>query len=188
MEQSLTSLDEQDSDIEGRKLVALNMLKRGADREKIIDRTGFTSRELFVIEQTYYDNRDTLDERAQTIKQLDRLDTLLDMAFDQVAMFGLGNEKGDFGANLNAFTTIIREISELAGLKKKRVETEVRVIEEQQINVIVSYVTQVLDEFVVKITPLLTKSGKKQLEEHKTEWYAESVDKPARVLDGSVEL
>ena len=183
MEQSITS-----DDLEGRRMVAIAMLRRGADRHKIIDRTGFTSKELFEIEQEYYDDRDMLDERAQTIKQLDRLDAILDMAWTQVAAYGLANEHGDFGANLNAFTNVIREISDLAGLKKQRVETEIRIIEEQQINIIVSYVSMVLDEFVTKITPYLTKNGQKQLEAHRRDWYAEAVDTQAQVLESTLSL
>lgn len=187
MEQSLL-LSDQDPDLVGRRNVALAMLKRGSDRDKIIDRTGFTSSELFIIEQSYYDSRDVLDERAQTIKQMDRLDTILDMAFDQVATYGLTNDKGDFGANLSAFVTIIKEISDLAGLKKKRVETEVRVIEDTQINIVTSYVAQVLDTYTEKLLPYLTSQGLQLLEEQKSTLYAESVDRPSKLLEGTVSM
>lgn len=187
MEQSLL-LSDQDPDIVGRRAVALTLLKRGTDREKIIERTGFTSSELFVIEQTYYDSRDVLDQRAQTIKQMDRLDALLDMAFDQVSKYGLMNEKGDFGANLTSFVTIIREISDLAGLKKQRVETEVRIIEEAQINIISSYVAQVLDAYTDKVLQYMTVEGRKLLDEKRSVLYAESVEQPSKLLEGTVSM
>lgn len=184
MEQSLLLSD--DPEIVGRREVAVSMLRAGKSAEAVMDKTGFSYSDLAVIEQTYYDGRELLDERAQTIKQMDRLDKLLDIALDQVLAWGVADEKGNFGSNLTAMTGLIREISELAGLKKKRVETEIRVIEEKQADLVVLFVGGVLDDFVTKITPLLTKNGQKQLASHREEWYASSIEGQAKVLDGTV--
>ena len=177
-----------DSDYEGRKQVAIAALKRGTEREKIMERTGLSGAQLFQIEQDYYDSRQVLDDRAQTIKNMDRLESLLDLAWDHVERWGLANEKGDFGANLSAFLSVVREISELAGLKKQKTETTIKVVQEEQINLIVTYVAAVLDEYTDTLKPLLTAKGKKQLEAHRVEWYDAAVSAPTNVLEGTVDI
>ena len=53
MSESRTLLTSDDPGVKGRRDAALSLLKRGADRNKIIEATGFTSDELFIIEQAY---------------------------------------------------------------------------------------------------------------------------------------
>ncbi len=91
-------LTSDDPELRGKRDMALSLLKRGTERNKIIQATGFTSDELFVIEQSYYDSRQELSPRNMRIKQLDRLDALVDMAYSQIEMFGLADEKGNWGA------------------------------------------------------------------------------------------
>ena len=118
MSESRTLLTSDDPEVKGRRDAALSLLKRGADRNKIIEATGFTSDELFIIEQAYYDSRQELSPRNMRIKQLDRLDALIDMAYSQIEMFGLADEKGNWGANLQGLLAVLREISEVANLKR----------------------------------------------------------------------
>ena len=80
-------LTSDDPELRGKRDMALSLLKRGTERNKIIQATGFTSEELFVIEQSYYDSRQELSPRNMRIKQLDRLDALVDMAYSQIEMF-----------------------------------------------------------------------------------------------------
>ena len=114
MSESRTLLTSDDPGVKGRRDAALSLLKRGADRNKIIEATGFTSDELFVIEQAYYDSRQELSPRNMRIKQLDRLDALVDMAYSQIEMFGLADDKGNWGANIQGLLAVLREISEVA--------------------------------------------------------------------------
>ena len=188
MSGSRSLLTSDDPELRGKRDTALSMLKRGADRNKIIQATGFTSEELFVIEQAYYDNRQELSPRNMRIKQLDRLDALVDMAYSQIEMFGLADEKGNWGQNLQAVLAVLREISEVANLKRQTVTHEIRVIEEKQVNVMLSFTTQVLEEYTALMYPHLSAEARKALETNKADWFSQAVNKPAALLEATVEV
>nr|DAV60855.1 MAG TPA: hypothetical protein [Caudoviricetes sp.] len=181
-------LTSDDTELKGKRDMALSLLKRGADRNKIIQATGFTSDELFVIEQSYYDSRQELSPRNMRIKQLDRLDALVDMAYSQIEMFGLADEKGNWGQNLQAVLAVLREISEVANLKRQTVTHEIRVIEEKQVNIMLSFTNQVLEEYTAIMYPHLSAGAKKALEVNKADWFAQAVNKPAALLEATVEV
>lgn len=186
--ESRNLLTSDDPELKGKRDAALSLLKRGADRNKIIQATGFTSEELFVIEQSYYDSRQELSPRNMRIKQLDRLDALVDMAYSQIEMFGLADEKGNWGQNLQAVLAVLREISEVANLKRQMVTHEIRVIEEKQVNIMLSFTNQVLEEYTALMYPHLSAGAKKALEVNKADWFAQAVNKPAALLEATVEV
>lgn len=186
--ESRNLLTSDDPELKGKRDMALSLLKRGADRNKIIQATGFTSEELFVIEQSYYDSRQELSPRNMRIKQLDRLDALVDMAYSQIEMFGLADEKGNWGQNLQAVLAVLREISEVANLKRQTVTHEIRVIEEKQVNIMLSFTNQVLEEYTALMYPHLSAGAKKALEVNKADWFAQAVNKPAALLEATVEV
>lgn len=181
-------LTSDDPELRGKRDTALSLLKRGTKRNKIIQATGFTSEELFVIEQSYYDSRQELSPRNMRIKQLDRLDALVDMAYSQIEMFGLADEKGNWGQNLQAVLAVLREISEVANLKRQTVTHEIRVIEEKQVNVMMSFTNQVLEEYTALMYPHLSAKAKRALETNKADWFSQAVSKPAALLEATVEV
>lgn len=181
-------LTSDDPELRGKRDMALSLLKRGTERNKIIKATGFTSEELFIIEQSYYDSRQELSPRNQRIKQLDRLDALVDMAYSQIEMFGLADEKGNWGQNLQAVLAVLREISEVANLKRQTVTHEIRVIEEKQVNVMLSFTNQVLEEYTALMYPHLSTKAKRALETNKADWFSQAVNKPAALLEATVEM
>lgn len=181
-------LTSDDPELRGKRDTALSLLKRGTERNKIISATGFTSEELFVIEQSYYDSRQELSPRNMRIKQLDRLDALVDMAYSQIEMFGLADEKGNWGQNLQAVLAVLREISEVANLKRQTVTHEIRVIEEKQVNIMMSFTNQVLEEYTALMYPHLSAKAKKALETNKADWFSQAVNKPAALLEATVEV
>lgn len=185
---SRSLLTSDDPELRGKRDMALSLLKRGTERNKIVSATGFTSEELFVIEQTYYDSRQELSPRNMRIKQLDRLDALVDMAYSQIEMFGLADEKGNWGQNLQAVLAVLREISEVANLKRQTVTHEIRVIEEKQVNIMMSFTNQVLEEYTALVYPHLSAKAKKALETNKADWFSQSVNKPAALLEATVEV
>lgn len=185
---SRSLLTSDDPELRGKRDTALSMLKRGTERNKIIKATGFTSEELFVIEQSYYDSRQELSPRNMRIKQLDRLDALVDMAYSQIEMFGLADEKGNWGQNLQAVLAVLREISEVANLKRQTVTHEIRVIEEKQVNIMLSFTNQVLEEYTALMYPHLSAKAKKALETNKADWFSQAVNKPAALLEATVEV
>ena len=181
-------LTSDDPELRGKRDTALSMLKRGTERNKIIKATGFTSEELFIIEQSYYDSRQELSPRNMRIKQLDRLDALVDMAYSQIEVFGLADEKGNWGQNLQAVLAVLREISEVANLKRQTVTHEIRVIEEKQVNVMLSFTNQVLEEYTALMYPHLSPKARKALETNKADWFSQAVNKPAALLEATVEV
>jgi len=181
-------LTSDDPELRGKRDMALSLLKRGTERNKIISATGFTSEELFVIEQSYYDSRQELSPRNMRIKQLDRLDALVDMAYSQIEMFGLSDEKGNWGQNLQAVLAVLREISEVANLKRQTVTHEIRVIEEKQVAIMMSFTNQVLEEYTSLVYPHLSAKAKKALETNKADWFSQAVNKPAALLEATVEM
>lgn len=181
-------LTSDDPELRGKRDMALSLLKRGTECNKIIQATGFTSEELFVIEQSYYDSRQELSPRNMRIKQLDRLDALVDMAYSQIEMFGLADEKGNWGQNLQAVLAVLREISEVANLKRQTVTHEIRVIEEKQVNIMMSFTNQVLEEYTALMYPHLSAKAKKALETNKADWFSQAVSKPAALLEATVEV
>lgn len=181
-------LTSDDPELRGKRDTALSLLKRGTERNKIIKATGFTSDELFVIEQSYYDSRQELSPRNMRIKQLDRLDALVDMAYSQIEMFGLADEKGNWGQNLQAVLAVLREISEVANLKRQTVTHEIRVIEEKQVAIMMSFTNQVLEEYTALVYPHLSAKAKKALETNKADWFSQAVNKPAALLEATVEM
>lgn len=185
---SRSLLTSDDPELKGKRDTALSLLKRGADRNKIIQATGFTSEELFVIEQSYYDSRQELSPRNMRIKQLDRLDALVDMAYSQIEMFGLADEKGNWGQNLQSVLAVLREISEVANLKRQTVTHEIRVIEEKQVAIMMSFTNQVLEEYTALVYPHLSAKAKKALETNKADWFSQAVNKPAALLEATVEM
>ena len=185
---SRSLLTSDDPELRGKRDTALSLLKRGADRNKIIKATGFTSEELFIIEQSYYDSRQELSPRNMRIKQLDRLDVLVDMAYSQIEMFGLADEKGNWGQNLQAVLAVLREISEVANLKRQTVTHEIRVIEEKQVAIMMSFTNQVLEEYTALVYPHLSAKAKKALETNKADWFSQAVNKPAALLEATVEM
>lgn len=180
-------LTSDDPGIKGRREAALSMLKRGVDRERIIDKVRFTSEELFLIEQAYYDDRQELSPRNMRIKQIDRLDSLVDLAYSQIESFGLADAKGNWGQNLQALLAVLKEISEVANLKRQTMVHEVRVIEEKQVSIMVSYTNQVLEEFTALLYPHLAPKAKRMLETNKADWFARAVSKPAALLEATIE-
>lgn len=181
-------LTSDDPELRGKRDMALSLMKRGTERNKIISATGFTSEELFVIEQSYYDSRQELSPRNMRIKQLDRLDALVDMAYSQIEMFGLADEKGNWGQNLQAVLAVLREISEVANLKRQTVTHEIRVIEEKQVNIMMSFTNQVLEEYTALMYPHLSAGARKALETNKADWFSQAVSKPAALLEATVEV
>lgn len=185
---SRSLLTSDDPELKGKRDIALSLLKRGADRNRIIEATGFTSDELFIIEQSYYDSRQELSPRNMRIKQLDRLDALVDMAYSQIEMFGLADEKGSWGQNLQGLLAVLREISEVANLKRQTVTHEIRVIEEKQVEVMLSFTNQVLEEYTALVYPHLSAEAKRALETNKADWFSQAVNKPAALLEATVEM
>ncbi len=160
------------------KAMAIELLLRGKSRSHVADRLGVSEAEVFQIESEYYNSQEMLGEHAMLLKQLTRLETLLDAMWDQV-MSGYVQDPKQYESTLS----VLKEISDLAGLKKTRVQTEVRLIQEQQVPVIVNYVGAVVQNLEKHLSPLLTKKGRLELTAHREEWVAQAAQESAELLE-----
>lgn len=75
------------------------------------------------------------------------------------------------------------KLSELVGLKKQRIEQQVRVINETQVPIVVNYVTMVNNKVIEKIQPLLTPEGAKVLEKNYNTWLSEAATDSADIIE-----
>lgn len=164
--------------------LAVKELLRGKSRDDVAAHYGFSTAEMFRIEEDYYKALQPLDEHALLMKQLTRLETVLDAVWDQV-MDRSGFVDPD---DLKGILAVITEISDLAGLKKQRVSAEVKIIQDQQVDMVAAYVEQVLNAYTEQLFDYLTVKGKRALEGHQDEWIAEAVAKPVQVLEGTATM
>lgn len=153
-----------------------DLLLRGKPRADVADRVGLTVQEVAEIEEMHFASVTPLSEQAMLSKQLMRLELLLDKAYElTLDRYGTAD---DFSATL----AIIKEISELVGLKKTRLQAEVKVINERQVPIIVNYTQAVVTDMMSHIQPLLTKAGARQLEAKREEWFATAANEAASSL------
>ena len=82
---------------------------------------------------------------------------------------------------------VLREISELAGLKRKEIMVQQRVLDEQRLDVVVSFAHVILNEYTKRIEGLLTKKGKLEIEANSADWQGEIILENADILEAEVE-
>ena len=162
-----------------KRALALDMLQRGKGRREVADKLSLTEAEVFRIEEDYYSKQETLSEHAMLMKQLTRLEKLLDSVWDRVVDNNLMTDPDDLKSTL----AIIDSISDLAGLKKTKVEAEIHLIQQQQVPVIVSYVDFVNAEMERHMKPLLTDEGRKELEANRETWLTEATQRGVSLLE-----
>ena len=162
-----------------RRSMAIDLLVRGKSRNYVANKLGLSEFEVFRIEEDYYASQARLSEHAMLMKQIERLETVIDALYDRVV-----GDVWDLDPKVvEQMLKSIDMISELMGLKKQRVEAEVRVIQEQQVPIIISYVDFVEKQMMDKIRPLLTKAGQRQLEKKYDDWFSEATTMGAEIID-----
>lgn len=165
----LQRTDPSASSEENIKQIAVNLRLKGRSLAQVADRTGLSEREVHKAELEYYESQESLSEHAMLLKQLARLDHLLSLLWDRV--------ETQFVENPDEYRNIlevIKEISELAGLRKQRLQAEVQVIQNDQVPLIKAYVAGVMNAYEKQLLPLMTKKGVAQLESHREEWLSEA--------------
>lgn len=162
-----------------KKSLVLRDLLRGKSRSDVASKFQMSEVEVFRIEEDYYSSQESLSEHAQLMKQLTRLEKLLDALWDSVVENPLAANPD----NIKTSLATIEAISDLAGLKKTKVEAEIKLIQQQQIPIIVAFVESVQNNMEQHLFPLLTKRGQKQLEAHRDEWLADATSSSASILE-----
>ena len=174
----MTPVSDDTATEETTRALAVELLLRGKSRSYVADKLGITEAKVFAIESDHYNKQEMLGEHAFLMKQLTRLEALLDAVWDRV-MQGYIDDPKEYEAALS----VLKEISELAGLKKTKVQAEVRLIQEQQVPMIVNFVQQVVSDMEKKTAPLLTKKGVLELEAHREEWLAEATQNSVNLIE-----
>ena len=166
-----------------RKLI-IEQRARGKTYAELVERFKVDEETIHRIEEEYYSSQQSLSEHAMLMKQLSRLDMLLDVLYERV----LGDQYDLNPDFLKHALAVISEISDLAGLKKQRIAAEIKIIEQQQVPLIVSFNDRVVESMLARVQPLLTKRGALELETKKTEWMSESVKDAAEILDSTTPM
>lgn len=173
-----TAEEQKAIDLQKKSLVLRNLL-RGKPRSEVAAKFQMSEVEVFRIEEEYYSSQESLSEHAMLMKQLTRMEKLLDALWDMV----VENPMSANPDNIKTTLATLEAISDLAGLKKTKVEAEIKLIQQQQIPVIVSFVEAVQSNMEQRLYPLLTKRGQKQLEAHREEWLADATSVSANILE-----
>ena len=162
-----------------KKSLIIRDLLRGRSRSDVASKIQMSEVEALRTEEEYYSSQESLSEHAMLMKQLTRMEKLLDALWDMVIENPLAADPD----NIKTALATIDTISDLAGLKKTKVEAEIKLIQQQQIPVIVSFVEAVQSNMEQRLYPLLTKRGQKQLEAHREEWLADATSVSAGILE-----
>lgn len=143
--------------------------KLGLDRDQIL-----------MVQDYYWSNQPKLSEHALYMQQLARLDTLLSSLWNYVT-----SDKVLYSENrvLDNVITLLKEATDLAGLRKTKIETEVRVINEQQAEAIATFAGRAFDHVLTKVRPLLTKKGQAEVDKNIEKWMLEACELNASVLE-----
>nr|DAV97380.1 MAG TPA: hypothetical protein [Caudoviricetes sp.] len=172
---------------EAKRNLVVNALLKGGTRGDVAHQAGLSEAQVFRIEEEYYTGQAMLSEHARLMKQLARLDRILGMLDARVQSALLANPDADpkyFEALLKA----IDQVSDLMGLKKTRIQTEVRVIEERQVNIIVAFTRSVVEAMEAHLRPMLTMAGREQLEAKREEWLAQATQASAEILEATAPM
>ena len=170
---------------DGKKKLAVSMLLRGKSRDEVASKLDLSTAEVFRIEEEHYRNTETLDEHAMYLKQMRRMEMILDALWDQLIDRGTRAMDPD---DLKGALALIGEMNEIIGLKKTRVETEVKIIQEQQTELIFGYVQEVLRVYTEHMTQYLTAKGKRELPERQQAWIEDATQQPIKMLDATAEM
>ena len=161
---------DEDDIVRTKRELALDLVTRGRPRRQIANQLNMTEAEVFRIEEDYFASQEVLSEPAQLAKQMERLGIVLDKLWSLVV-------DNSYQLDAKLVEQLLKTIdltSDLAGLKKTRMEAEVRVIQERQVPVIINFIDRVQTQMEEHLTPLLTADGRRMLESHRDEWLSEA--------------
>lgn len=130
--------------------------------------------EIFELEEEYWAKVDKPSPHAMFLKQLTRLEEMIDALWDSAKL--TGNPKV-----VEQVISAINSISEIAGLKKTRIEAEIRVIEEREIVLVQSFVEAVLANFLELLAKEVPEI-RPAVEKNYLDWLVQATKDPTRVI------
>jgi len=161
--------------------LVVTLLANGTSRRQVAERVNLSEAEVFRIEEDYYTGQAQLSEHARLMKQMARLDQVLSLLHARVQTSVFDNPDAD-PKYFDALLKTIDQTSELMGLKKTRIQTEVRVIEERQVNIIVAYTRAVVEAIEGRLRPYLSAEGRRALDANRETWLSQAAADSADTL------
>ena len=161
--------------------LVVTLLANGASRRHVAQQVGLSEADVFRIEEDYYTGQAQLSEHARLMKQMARLDQVLSLLHARVQTSVFDNPDAD-PKYFDALLKTIDQTSELMGLKKTRIQTEVRVIEERQVNIIVAYTRAVVEAIEGHLRPYLSIEGRRALDANRETWLSQAAADSADTL------
>ena len=172
---------ELDADHEGRKKLARAALLRGMPMDKVAEKTGLSVADVQRVQVEHYAQYTQLDEHTMYQKQLERLELVLDKAFQWLEKDYVDPKEAE------AILKVLREISELAGLKRKEIVIQQKVLDDKRLDVVATFAQLILTEYTRKIECFFTKRGLAEIEAHGADWQSEIIIENADILDAEIE-
>lgn len=172
---------ELDADFEGRKKLARAALVRGMPLDVVASKSGLSIEEVQRVQVEHYAQYTQLDDHTMYQKQLERLELVLDKAFQWL-------DKDYFDPReAEALLKVLREISELAGLKRKEIIIQQKVLDDKRLDVVAAFAQVILTAYTERIFDLLTKRGQAAIEKNAADWQSEIIIENADILEAEIE-
>lgn len=130
--------------------------------------------EIFELEEAYWSKVDKPSPHAMFLKQLTRLEEMIDALWDSAKL--TGNPKV-----VEQVISAINSISDIAGLKKTRIEAEIRVIEEREVVLVQSFVEAVLANFLELLAKEVPEV-RPVVEKNYLDWLVQATKDPTQVI------
>lgn len=125
----------------------------------------------------FMESNSTVNEAEYRMLQLNRLEKMLD------ALWDLGIKQGSLD-HVKTMLPIIQEISKMLGLHKEKTITEIRVIEQRQVHLVVDYLDAVTDTLRQQIMETVTAKGAREKIDGKwDQWIADASERPLKAIE-----
>lgn len=155
----------------------LDMLKRGKSYADIAERYDVDAHEVYKAVQEYYESKDMLNESQYRMLQLERLEKLIDAAYD------LGISAGSLD-HIDTMLRVLQEISKLLGLYKQKTVTEINVVDQRQQVLVINYLDAVTETLKIKVLNTITsKKAKDEIVRQWDEWIANAASEPLKAIE-----
>lgn len=154
--------------------------KRGLSWHDIGKQRDVDPDEAYRIYVQYREKDAGVNEAEYRMLQLERLEKMID------ALWDLAVESKSID-HIKALLPVLQEISKLLGLNKQKAITEVRVIEQRQVHLVVDYidaVTETVKRHVLELMP--NNLLRDEIENGWDSWVAQASEKPLAQIESSV--
>lgn len=149
---------------------------RGLSWHKIGQKHEIDPDEAYRMYVAFRERDNTHNEAEYRMLQLERLEKMID------ALWDLAIEQKSID-HVKALLPILQEISKLLGLNKQKAVTEIRVIEQKQVTLVMAYLDAVTETLQSKVLQTVTAKGARSaIEENWDVWVADAAERPLQQI------